>query len=156
MARGACRAAESSGLLNCSQWLATALGLRGFSGPHWVGVWRGRPASVHARREHARGFSVQCRSPRVAIQRSVDQASVGGGAPARSGYLHVIPDGAASDAVATKVGADRVWRGAGIAATGLLVTSGLGLFTFRRLKRPLHRLVQGLRDYSRRGTRAAR
>ncbi|MBC7730036.1 MAG: HAMP domain-containing histidine kinase, partial [Microbacteriaceae bacterium] len=31
-----------------------------------------------------------------------------------------------------------------------LVTFGLGLFTFRRLTRPLHRLAQGLRDYNRR------
>ncbi|MDC6167787.1 sensor histidine kinase [Paucibacter sp. XJ19-41] len=67
------------------------------------------------------------------------------------GYLYVILDSPARDAVAAQVGADRVWRGAAIAAgTGLLVTFGLGLFTFRRLTRPLHSLAQGLRDYSRR------
>lgn len=71
------------------------------------------------------------------------------------GYLYVILDSPARNAVAAQVGADRVWRGAAIAAaTGLLVTLGLGLFTFRRLTRPLHRLAQGLRDYSRRGTGA--
>lgn len=71
------------------------------------------------------------------------------------GYLYVILDSPARDVVAAQVGADRVWRGAAIAAaTGLLVTLGLGLFTFRRLTRPLHRLAQGLRDYSRRDTGA--
>jgi signal transduction histidine kinase len=35
-----------------------------------------------------------------------------------------------------------------------LVTLGLGLFTFRRLTRPLHRLARSLRDYSRRDSRA--
>ena len=65
------------------------------------------------------------------------------------GYLYVILDSPARNAVAAQVGADRVWRGAVIAAaTGLLVTLGLGLFTFRRLTRPLHRLAQGLRDYT--------
>ena len=69
------------------------------------------------------------------------------------GYLYIILDSPARDAVAAQVGADRVWRGAAIAAaTGLLVTFGLGLFTFRRLTRPLHRLAQRLRDYSRRST----
>ncbi len=73
------------------------------------------------------------------------------------GYLYVILDSPARDAVAAQVGADRVWRGAAIAAaTGLLVTFGLGLFTFRRLTRPLHRLALGLRNYSRRGTGAER
>ena len=69
------------------------------------------------------------------------------------GYLYVILDSPARDAVAAQVGADRMWRGAAIAAaTGLLVTLSLGLFTLRRLTRPLHRLAQRLRDYSRRGT----
>lgn len=69
------------------------------------------------------------------------------------GYPYIILDSPARDAVAAQVGADRVWRGAAIAAaTGLLVTFGLGLFTFRRLTRPLHRLAQRLRDYSRRNT----
>jgi signal transduction histidine kinase len=67
------------------------------------------------------------------------------------GYLYVILDSPARDAVAAQVGADRVWRGAAIAAaTGLLATLGLGLFTFRRLTRPLHRLALSLRGYSRR------
>jgi signal transduction histidine kinase len=67
------------------------------------------------------------------------------------GYLYVVLDSPARDAVAAQVGADRLWRGAALAAaTGLLVTLGLGLFTFRRLTRPLHRLARSLRDYSRR------
>ncbi len=69
------------------------------------------------------------------------------------GYLYVILDSPARDAVAAQVGADRVWRGAAIAAAaGLLVTLGLGLFTFRRLTRPLQRLAQGLRNYSQRSS----
>ena len=71
------------------------------------------------------------------------------------GYLYVVLDSPARDAVAAQVGADRLWRGAALAAaTGLLVTLGLGLFTFRRLTRPLHRLARSLRDYSRRDSRA--
>ncbi|GCL62836.1 two-component sensor histidine kinase [Rubrivivax pictus] len=71
------------------------------------------------------------------------------------GYLYVVLDSPARDAVAAQVGADRLWRGAALAAaTGLLVTLGLGLFTFRRLTRPLHRLARRLRDYSRRSTGA--
>lgn len=72
------------------------------------------------------------------------------------GYLYVVLDSPARGAVAAQVGADRLWRGAALAATlGLLVTLGLGLFTFRRLTRPLHRLAQRLRDYSLRGAGAA-
>ena len=67
------------------------------------------------------------------------------------GYLYVILDSPARNAVAAQVGADRLWRGAAIAAaTGLLVTFGLGLFTLRHLTRPLHRLAQKLRSYSQR------
>lgn len=63
------------------------------------------------------------------------------------GYLHVILDTQARDAVAAQVGAERVWRSAGLAAAiGLLVTLGLGLFAFRRLSLPLHRLAQRLRS----------
>jgi len=68
------------------------------------------------------------------------------------GYLYVILDSQARDAVAAQVGAGRLWRGTALAAAiGLLVTLGLGLFTFRRLSLPLHQLAQRLRDYSRRG-----
>lgn len=71
------------------------------------------------------------------------------------GYLYIVLDSVARGAVTAQVGADRLWRSALIAASaGLLVTLGLGLFTFRRLTRPLHRLAQGLRDYSLRGTAA--
>ena len=67
------------------------------------------------------------------------------------GYLYVVLDSKARDAVAAQVGAERLWRGAALAAViGLLVTLGLGVFTFRRLSLPLHRLAQRLRDYSQR------
>ncbi|MDI1261331.1 HAMP domain-containing sensor histidine kinase [Aquabacterium sp.] len=69
------------------------------------------------------------------------------------GYLYVILDSQARDAVAAQVGAKRLWRGAALAAAiGLLVTLMLGLFTFRRLSLPLHLLTQRLREYSQRGT----
>ena len=71
------------------------------------------------------------------------------------GYLYVVLDSPARDAVAAQVGADRMWQGAALAAAiGLLVTLGLGLFTLRRLTRPLHRLARRLRDYSRRSSGA--
>jgi signal transduction histidine kinase len=65
------------------------------------------------------------------------------------GYLYVILDSRAREAVAAQVGAGRLWRSAALAAViGLLVTLGMGLFTFRRLTLPLHRLAQRLRSYS--------
>ena len=68
------------------------------------------------------------------------------------GYLYVILDSQARNAVAAQVGPDRLWRGAALAAAiGLLVTMGLGLFTFRRMTLPLHRLAQRLRGYSQGG-----
>jgi hypothetical protein len=67
------------------------------------------------------------------------------------GYLFVVLDTPARDAVAAQIGADRLWRGAALAAaTGLLVTLALGLFSFRRLTLPLHQLAQQLRSYSQR------
>ncbi len=71
------------------------------------------------------------------------------------GYLYVVLDSPARGAVAAQISADRLWQGAALAAaTGLLATLGLGLFTFRRLTRPLHRLARRLSDYSRRSTGA--
>jgi signal transduction histidine kinase len=71
------------------------------------------------------------------------------------GYLYVVLDSPARGAVAAQVGADRQWRGAALAAAmGLLVTLVLGLFTFHRLTRPLHRLARSLREYSRRSSGA--
>ncbi len=68
------------------------------------------------------------------------------------GYLYVMLDSQARDAVTAQVGAERVWRGAALAAAiGLLVTLGLGLFTFRRLSLPLHQLAARLRGYSQLG-----
>jgi len=68
------------------------------------------------------------------------------------GYLYVVLDSRARDAAAAQIGAGRLWRSAALAAAiGLLVTLGLGLFTFRRLSLPLHRLAQRLRGYSQRG-----
>ena len=67
------------------------------------------------------------------------------------GYLYVVLDSKARDAVSAQVGAGRLWRSAALAAAiGLLVTLGLGLFTFRRLSLPLHQLAQSLRGYSQR------
>lgn len=67
------------------------------------------------------------------------------------GYLYVILDGRARSAVVSDVSAERVWRSAALAAaTGLLVTLALGLFTLRRLSRPLHLLAERLRGYSQR------
>ena len=66
------------------------------------------------------------------------------------GYLYIVLDSPARDAVAAQVGAVRLWWGAAAAAAlGLLATLLLGLFTFRRLTLPLHRLAQGLRNDSR-------
>lgn len=68
------------------------------------------------------------------------------------GYLYIVLDSPARDAVAAQVGAGRLWWGAAVAAAiGLGVTFLLGWFTFRRLTLPLHRLAQGLRSYNRVG-----
>lgn len=68
------------------------------------------------------------------------------------GYLYIVLDSPARDAVAAQVGAGRLWGGAAVAAAiGLAVTFLLGWFTFRRLTLPLHRLAQGLRSYQRTG-----
>ena len=72
------------------------------------------------------------------------------GDPRPPGYLYIVLDSPARDAVAREVGAGRLWSGAAAAAAlGLLVTLALGLFTFRRLTQPLRRLAQGLRSYQR-------
>ena len=68
------------------------------------------------------------------------------------GYLYIVLDSPARDAVAAQVGAGRLWWGAAVAAAlGLAATFVLGWFTFRRLTLPLHRLAQGLRSYRRIG-----
>jgi signal transduction histidine kinase len=68
------------------------------------------------------------------------------------GYLYIVLDSPARDAVAAQVGAGRLWGGAAVAAViGLAVTFLLGWFTFRRLTLPLHQLAQGLRSYQRTG-----
>jgi signal transduction histidine kinase len=67
------------------------------------------------------------------------------------GYLYVVLDSQARDAVAAQVGAHRLWWGAAAAgAAGLLATLLLGLFTFHRLTLPLRDLAARLRGYSRR------
>lgn len=77
---------------------------------------------------------------------------VRGGDPRPPGYLYIVLDSPTRDAVAAQVGAGRLWWGvAAAAAIGLLVTFLLGLFTFRRLTLPLHRLAKGLRSYNRIG-----
>jgi signal transduction histidine kinase len=68
------------------------------------------------------------------------------------GYLYVVLDGQARASAAVLTGPARLWQGAAIAAaTGLLVTLMVGIFTLRRLSQPLHRLAGRLRDYSARG-----
>jgi signal transduction histidine kinase len=68
------------------------------------------------------------------------------------GYLYIVLDSPARDAVAAQVGMGRLWWGAAMAAgIGLLVTFVLGWITFRRLTQPLHRLAQGLRSYQHTG-----
>jgi hypothetical protein len=65
------------------------------------------------------------------------------------GYLYVVLDGQARAQVAGQLSLRRVWQGAGlVAAAGMLVTLLLGVFVFRRLTQPLHRLAGRLRDYS--------
>ena len=65
------------------------------------------------------------------------------------GYLYVILDGQAREKVAGQLSLRRVWQGAGVvAAVGLLVTLLLGVFAFRRLTLPLHRLAGRMREYS--------
>jgi signal transduction histidine kinase len=65
------------------------------------------------------------------------------------GYLYVVLDGRARESAAVLTGPGRLWQGAAIAAaTGLLVTLLVGVFTLRRLSQPLHRLAGRLRDYS--------
>ncbi len=65
------------------------------------------------------------------------------------GYLYVVLDGQAREQVAGQLSLRRVWQGAGLVATaGMLVTLLLGVFVFRRLTQPLHRLAGRLRDYS--------
>ena len=68
------------------------------------------------------------------------------------GYLYVILKSQARSDAAGEVGAGRLWWGAAVAAAiGLLVTFLVGLFSFRRLTLPLHRLAQDLRSYNRIG-----
>ena len=71
------------------------------------------------------------------------------GDPRPPGYLYVVLDGQARDLVAGQLSLRRVWQSAGLAAAvGLLVTLLLGVFAFRRMTLPLHRLAERMRDYS--------
>ncbi len=64
------------------------------------------------------------------------------------GYLYIVLDGAARDEVALQLSWRRIWQGALMAgALGLLATLLVGVFTFRRLTSPLHRLADRLRNY---------
>jgi signal transduction histidine kinase len=68
------------------------------------------------------------------------------------GYLYVVLDGAAREAVAAQTGNGAArWGLATVAGVGLLLVAALGLFTFRRLTRPLHRLARRMHGYSRPG-----
>lgn len=64
------------------------------------------------------------------------------------GYLYIVLDGAARDEVALQLSWRRIWQGALVAAgLGLVLTLLVGVFTFRRLTLPLHRLAERLRGY---------
>jgi len=65
------------------------------------------------------------------------------------GYLYVVLDGQARVLVAGQLSLQRVWQSAGLAvAAGLLATLLLGVFAFRYMTLPLHRLAERMRDYS--------
>lgn len=64
------------------------------------------------------------------------------------GYLYIVLDGAARDDVAVTWGHRLVWQGGvTVAGVGLILTLLVGIFTFRRLTLPLHRLTLRLRAY---------
>jgi signal transduction histidine kinase len=64
------------------------------------------------------------------------------------GYLYIVLDGQARDQVALQLSWRRIWQGGLLAGVlGLLATVLVGVFTFRRLTLPLHRLAQRLRSY---------
>ncbi len=67
------------------------------------------------------------------------------------GYLYIVLDGQAREAVAGQLSQRRVWQGTAlVAGLGLLVTLAVGAFTLRRLTQPLHRLARRIGDYSQR------
>ena len=71
------------------------------------------------------------------------------------GYLYVVLDGGAREGVAAQASVARVWWGAAaVAASGLVLTLVLGLYTLRRLSRPLQRLSQRIGGYRAPGGRA--
>ncbi|RDE50036.1 MAG: sensor histidine kinase [Candidatus Accumulibacter meliphilus] len=65
------------------------------------------------------------------------------------GYLYIVLDGQAREAVSVQLSQGRVWQSTAlVAGLGLLVTLAVGAFTLRRLTQPLHRLARRMRDYS--------
>lgn len=65
------------------------------------------------------------------------------------GYLYVVLDGAARQAVAAQASVQRArWSVAASAALALLATWLLGLFTFKRLSLPLRQLASRMQAYS--------
>lgn len=65
------------------------------------------------------------------------------------GYLYIVLDGAARDAVAGAVSQHRVWQGAAlVGGLGLLVVLGGGLLLLRRLTRPLQQLAARMQAYA--------
>lgn len=64
------------------------------------------------------------------------------------GYLYIVLDGPVRDDLAVTWRHRLVWQGgAAVAGLGLLMTLLVGVFTFRRLTRPLHQLALQLRAY---------
>ena len=71
------------------------------------------------------------------------------------GYLYVVLDSQVRDLVSGQLSPRRAWMGAALAAAvGLLVTLGLGIFSVRRLSRPLHQLARRMHAYSAAGDAA--
>ncbi|MBX3603331.1 MAG: HAMP domain-containing histidine kinase [Rubrivivax sp.] len=65
------------------------------------------------------------------------------------GYLYVVLDGAPRQRAALAAGDGGVWRSTAAAAVAaLVVVALLGVFTLRRLSRPLHRLAARMQAYA--------
>lgn len=65
------------------------------------------------------------------------------------GYLYIVLDGAARDAVTGAVSQHRVWQGAAlVGAVGLVVVLAGGMLLLRRLTRPLQQLAARMQAYA--------
>lgn len=72
------------------------------------------------------------------------------------GYLYIVLDGAARDAVTGAVSQHRVWQGAAlVGGLGLLVVLAGGMLLLRRLTRPLQQLAARMQAYAPDGAAAS-